>query len=98
MFLTVEEIADRLGVSRQAVARRAEVLARYEVRRVSFGGRPRKYYSVEVFREFGVNINDIVTLPKADESPEPEPKPKRKRARPRRAAVKTPIRCAIPSL
>ena len=79
MFLTVEEIADRLGVSRQAVARRADVLARYEVRQVSFGGRPRKYYSVEVLREFGVNVNNIIMLPKAEESPEVEPK--RKRAR-----------------
>lgn len=79
MFLTIEEISDRLGISRQAVQKRAELLARYEAKKASFGGRPRKYYSAEILREFGLKPDKIIMTPEPEQEPAVELR--RKRAR-----------------
>jgi transcriptional regulator with XRE-family HTH domain len=79
MFLTIEEIADKLGVSRIAVLKKRQILARYEAKKASFGGRPRKYYSAEILREFGLKPDKIIMTPEPEDEPARELR--RKRAR-----------------
>lgn len=54
-MLTHDDIAKIAGISVQAVRKRSQNLTKYLISEMSFGGRPRRFYSDDILKEFGIN-------------------------------------------
>lgn len=84
-MLTAEDISLKVGITKQAV-RKKSFLAKYLLKECSYGGRPMRFYSEEVLKEFGITASGgsqsigKVAEPESIIKPEPEEK-LRKRSR-----------------